>query len=138
VTFDEIPPLYRHVWSVYSAFRRLGFTDDDVTYIAGPTVLPSSATSGTVSAQDYIHVVLTAQCRSFTVVTEPLDRPFPEAQAMLEKLRLAMRDRLVSDEDMDRIWRESKMGAVDYLAAFTFALLERGFVLPALAQRGTN
>lgn len=130
MTFDEIPLLYRHVWSVYEAFRRLGFTDDEVTYLAAPTGLPD----GTASKDDYIHLVLNAQDRTFIVVTAPLDRPVEEARALLETLRLGVRDRLVSDETLQRIWSESKMGDVSHFTAFARALIERGFALPALSN----
>jgi hypothetical protein len=137
MTLDEIPPIFRRVWAVYSAFRRLGFTDDEVTYISAPAVVSIGAV-GTATKEDYIHVVLTTQCRSFTVTVEPLDRPFEEAQAELEKLRLAMRDRLVNDDDMYRIWTDSKFGDLEYFLAFTSALMEHGFTLPALAKAHTN
>lgn len=130
MTFDEIPPLYRHVWSVYEAFRRLGFKDDEVTYLSAQTVL----SDGSVSPEEYVHVVLRAQDHDFTVVTGPLDRPVEDARAFLETLRLAVRDRLVSDETLRRIWTESKMGDVSYFTAFTLALMESGFVLPALTN----
>lgn len=131
MTFDEIPPLYRHVWSVYEAFRRLGFKDDEVTYLAAPTVLPD----GSASTADYIHVVLRAQDRTFTVVTEPLDRSIEDARSFLETLRLAIRDQLVDDETLQRIWLESKMGGdVSYFTAFGQALMVHGFVLPALSN----
>lgn len=130
MTLEEIPPLYRHIWSVYEAFRRLGFHDDDVTYVAAPTVLPD----GTTSADDYIHVVLRAKERTFIVVTAPLDRPADEARVVLETLRLAIRDRVVSNETLHRMWSESKMGDLSHFTAFAVALRERGFVLPALTN----
>lgn len=130
MTYEEIPPLYRATWSVYEAFRRLGFTDDDVTFISAQTVLRD----GTPTAESWLHVVLTAQGKTFTVTVAPLDRPFDEAQAMLERLRVSIHDGTTSDATMHRMWRESEMDDVARFMRFCAALSARGFKFPAMAN----
>ncbi|MBM4270531.1 MAG: hypothetical protein FJ144_28650 [Deltaproteobacteria bacterium] len=123
--YSEIPPLYRATWSVYEALRRLGFGDDDVTFVAGPTTQVQATC---------LHVVLTTQGKSFTVTVGELDRPLAEARDLLEKLRLSVRDRSTPDEVLLRIWRESEMGDIGYYTDFCGALVARGFVLPAVTN----
>lgn len=127
---DEIPPLYRAAWSVYEALRRLGFTDDDVTFVAGQTVL----IDGTIAPDRYMHVVLETQGQRFTVTVAPLDRPLKDAQAMLDRLCASIRDGSTSDDVLRRIWAESEMGSAGHFALFCNALLERGFTFPAMAN----
>jgi hypothetical protein len=127
---EEIPMVYRHTWSVYEAFRKLGFTDDNVKYMAGRIRLQD----GSVSTTDYLIVRLEAQDRFFTVIIGELGEPFEAARDRLEALRLAVRDGLISNDDMLTIWQQSKMGDLGYFGEFTMALVQRGFSLPALAN----
>jgi hypothetical protein len=130
MTYEEIPPLYRATWSAYEAFRRLGFADDDITFVAVPTVLRD----GSSSKERWMHVVLTAQDKTFTVTVAPLDRPFDEAQAMLERLRVSIHDGSTSDATMERVWREAGLGDMGCFADFCATLLARSFTFPAMAN----
>lgn len=126
----DIPPLYRSVWSVYEALRKLGFADEQVTYISGQTLLPD----GSVSANDWLSVVLTASERTFTIVVGPLDRSFGDAQAMLESVRMAIGARRVSEPDLLRMWNESKMASLEYFTRFTEAIVAFGIDIPELKK----
>jgi hypothetical protein len=127
---EEIPMVYRHTWSVYEAFRKLGFTDDNVKYMAGRIRLQD----GSISKTDHLIVRLEAQDRLFTVIIAEMDEPFEYVRDKLEEMRLAIRDRLVSEDDLLTMWQESKMGDLGYFGEFAMALVQRGFVLPALAN----
>jgi hypothetical protein len=127
---DEIREIYRRVWAVYEAFRKLGFTDDDVKYVAGSVRLQD----GSVSPTNHMVVQLVAQDKVFSVFVGELDHPIEEAREALEALRLALRDHSISDDDLKTMWNESRMGDVSYFGEFAMALINNGFVLPALAN----
>ena len=128
MTYEEIPPLYRATWAVYAAFRRLGFADDDVAFVASPTVQ-----GGFITTESWLHVVLTAQDKTFTVTVAPLDRPYDDAQAILERLRVSIHDGTTPDEVLHRMWQESKVGEAAHFTSLCAALLNRSFTFPALA-----
>lgn len=130
MTLDEIPQLFRDTWAVYEAFRRLGFTDDEIVHVSAPAMLAS----GKISPEPYMSVVLRAQRLDFTVVIGPLDRPYDEAKELLERLRLAIRDGLVTDATLSALWQQSKMADVSYFAMFCVALINRGFTLPKVTN----
>jgi hypothetical protein len=126
----DIPPLYRSVWSVYEALRQLGFADEQVTYISGRTLL----SDGSVSANDWLSVVLTASEQTFTVVVGPLDRSFDDARAMLESVRMAIGERRVNEQDLLRMWNESKMASLEYFTRFAEAIVAFGIDIPELKK----
>jgi hypothetical protein len=130
VNASDFPALYREAWAVYEAMRKLGFQDDDVVNLAAPTVLPN----GQPSTVDYLFVCLKAQGQQFNVTIGPLDRPFPEAQEEVRRLRAAIADHAISEPELQKMWEQSKMGDVVWFGAFATKLIERGFVLPALTN----
>lgn len=131
---DEIPPLYRDTWAAYEALRKLGFGDDDVVFVGGPTAQPGIVPGQmVVTGKLWLHVVLEAQDKCFTITVGELDRPFDEAQELLERLRVSIGDGSTGDEVLDRMWIESPMGDIECFGDLCFALTARGFTLPALS-----
>lgn len=130
MTYEEIPPLYCATWSVYEAFRRFGFSDDDVIFVSGRPALQD----GFIASEPWMHVVLKAQDKEFTVTVAPLDRPYADAQVLLERLRVSIHDGTTLNDTLCRIWRESRMGEAAHFEALAAALSNHGFMLPALAN----
>ena len=129
---EEIPPLYRHTWAVYESFRKLGFADDDITYLAAPVVLPGSGddSAARVSTNEYLSVVLGTQGKKFTAVIGPLDRPFADAQVLWRQILQSIQDGSTTDATMQRMWSESRMANELHFGSLIAAILGQGIDPP--------
>lgn len=133
---EEIPALYRHTWAVYESFRKLGFKDDDITYLAAPVVLPGSGddSAAQVSKGEYLSVVLETQGKKFSAVIGPLDRPFADAQVLWRQILQSIQDGSTSDATLRRMWNESRMANELHFGSLIAALLGQG-IDPPLDQK---
>ena len=126
----DIPHIYVEAWGAYESFRKLGFSDDQVQFVHGPTVNPVTGETGV-----QLQVRLVAQDKQFVYVVGALTEGFERGRAIIYELRRRIADREIKDEALEAMWRSTELGGdVDWFAAFTVKLREMGFVLPALTN----
>jgi hypothetical protein len=123
--------LYVEAWGAEQAFRRLGFSRDDVYYIVA-----DNADRGFVE-KNVLHVVLRAQEKEFVYTVGAIDRPMDEARAFIIRFKEALgNSELISEAFGTALYRATQMGAVEGKRFMHLAelLLRKGFVLPALVN----
>ena len=126
----DIPQIYVEAWGAYESFRKLGFSDDQVQFVHGPSMNPVTGEAG-----EQLQVRVVAQDKQFVYVVGALDEGFERGRAIIYELKRRIADREISDDALERMWRSTELGGnADWFAALSVKLQEKGFVLPALTN----
>ncbi len=126
----DIPHIYVEAWGAYESFRKLGFSDDQVQFVHGPTVNPVTGETG-----DQLQVRVVAQSKRFIYTVGPIDEGFERGRAIIYEFKRRIADGEIKDEVLERMWRSTELGGnADLFAILSVKLKEKGFVLPALTN----
>lgn len=125
---DDAPRPYIEAWGCYEAFRKLGFSDEQVSLVYGPVLNPETGRGG-----EQLYVRLDAQKREFVYVIGPLEEDRAGAMAIIDELWRRIRERDIEDDELECMWRSTEIGGnTAVFSVLALKLREKGFVLPAL------
>lgn len=120
--YDKISPILRKFIGSREAFRRLGFSADDLYFAISPSARLKGAIGGFVK--------LLTQGKEFVLELGPVEGNSDGLIAEYKRF-CAAQDK-VSQADMDRMWQESE--PFQDKAGFVLALLAKGFVFPRMTN----
>lgn len=121
-----VPMLYVNTWAAYEAFRRLGFTADEVQFICC-----GNGDLGFVRP-NVIHVRVQAQGLEFMYTVAPADRRYEEAQEYLKTYLQTMAALMKSESPLVmEMYRSTEMGELsgEHFMSLTMAMINKGFRL---------
>jgi hypothetical protein len=127
-----VPMLYIEAWATHEPFRRLGFREDELSYLVGA--------SAQMGAKEVLHLVLRTQGKEFIYTLLPLDRSVEQATLLLNELCNKIRTGELSDEELERMYRATRIGTPgpEAIAALRgqliAALTLKGIGIPAIAN----
>lgn len=133
--FGLVPMVYVNAWSAYEAFRRLGFTKDEVEFMCC-----QNGDLGFVR-DNVLHVEVRAQGLDFVYTVDQIDRPREEANECLGKFLNHIASLIGQDSPLVmEIYRSTEMGAIDgkHFLTLAAAMVVKGFQLPVVARMTGN
>lgn len=125
VRLADYPKPYRDALACFEAFRRCGFSADEIYFGFGPVD----------DQPDIVHMQLQTQGKTFTVtIAQLLGQPYKRVvktwRAISGLMNLQPPD---EPEWREHVWLQSKFGAdVDYFANFATAIRQKGIIVPEL------
>ncbi len=120
----DYPQHIRDCLAVWSAFRQLGFSADEIFFGFGPV-------SGN---ENIVHMQLQTQGKDFTVVVAQLPN---QEKRQVEKLWLQAATLATKRpvEEMEVIFRQHLLGSnTDYFRLFGAEIMKKGILLPAVVE----
>jgi hypothetical protein len=122
---QDYPKVYRDALACFEAFRRLGFSADEIFFGYG-------AVDGIA---DMVHLQLQTQGKTFTVVVGHL--PFWSRKKALKTwgalAKLMNQLPPQSEEWFEHVWHQHLLGSsTEYFATFAASIQEKGIIIPEL------
>ena len=121
----DFPKPYRDAFAHWHAFRKLGFSSDDLFF-----------GFGTVDgATDTVHLQLKSQGETFTVIAGRLPgHSYKVVTDTWGKFAILVND--ASDDDRERCFRDHLIGqSHDYFMTFALAIQAKGILVPEIVSR---
>ena len=135
-----IHPTFQEALGIYEAFRKLGFSSDEVFWYLNPDpqYVHSPGTDGSGSLDTFdkpgrreMLVVLKTQGKEFRVTVGIVNMSYKTWEAAWKSLCTAVMERHVNERDLDIIWQNC-LAFKDKLS-FIMAIGAKGIVIPLSA-----
>ena len=134
IDLNKVPQIFIEAWGVYEALRKMGFADDDVSYIYGPVETPGG--ERLVALQ----VRLETQGLRFVCIVGPLEESLEKSSEIMMAFAAAIADGTIDDASLRRLWQSTRIGSsTGAFSSLGSSIVAKGFFLPALVgKNGLN